>query len=60
MLLVQITPKNRDSIVWPEVSEVIEQVRLTNFTGAGRIYNCTDNAVRKFLVRNGVDLNAIK
>lgn len=45
---------------WPSVDEVISQVRLTNFSKTAKVYGCSDNAVRKFLSRNGVDWKTIK
>lgn len=51
--------KNKDLVDWPSVKEVIETVRLTNFVQAGRIYGCSDNTVRKFLSRNGIEPETI-
>lgn len=45
----------QSSINWPPLEEVIEKVRLTNFSKAGRLLGVSDNAIRKFLIRNGVD-----
>lgn len=42
-------------IDWPSVEEVVEQVRLTNFSQAGKILGVSDNAIRKFLKKNGID-----
>lgn len=44
---------------WPSVEEVTEQVRLTNFSQAGKILGVSDNAIRKFLKKNGVDLKSL-
>lgn len=51
---------NKEKIDWPPVEELIEQVRLTNFSQAAKMYNCTDSAIRKFLTRNGIDWRNIK
>ena len=52
--------RSRKQKDWPEVEEIVEQVRATNFSEAGKIYGCSDNAVRKFLTRNGIDYKTLQ
>lgn len=51
---------NEPVINWPSVDEVVKQVQLTNFSQAATLYKCSDNAIRKFLKRNGIDPKSIK
>lgn len=45
---------------WPPLEEVVETVRLTNFSRAGKMMGVSDNAIRKFLQKNGVDPKSLK
>ena len=52
--------KNRNyipkvKIIWPPVDEVIENIKLIGYSPYSRILGVTDNAVRKYLVRSGVN-----
>lgn len=39
---------------WPSPEEVLQMVKDTNFTQTGKKLGVTDNAVRKYLIRNNV------
>lgn len=47
-------------IDWPSTEQVLQMVKDTNFLQTGKKLGVTDNAVRKFLVRNGVNLKELK
>jgi Zn finger protein HypA/HybF involved in hydrogenase expression len=47
-------------LIWPSLEEVIKLVKTTSFLEAGRILKRSDNSIRKFLVRNGIDLPTLK
>ena len=57
-LCMEKIPKAK-KIDWPSVDEVILLVQNTNFSAAGRKLGVSDNAIRKFLTRNGVDYKSI-
>lgn len=49
--------KNRKTkISWPSVEEVISMVQDTSFLQVGKDLGVSDNAVRKYLKRNGVNV----
>lgn len=50
----------RDKIEWPEVDEVIMMVESNGFRQTGRLLGVSDNSVRKYLLRNGIDFKSIK
>lgn len=42
-------------INWPEgLTSVLEYVKKYGFAAAGRLYNCSDNSVKKMLKRNSL------
>lgn len=48
------TRKYREMFCWPPINEVVELVRKTSFLNAGKQLGVSDNAIRKFLKRNGI------
>lgn len=46
-------------VAWPSVEEVVKLVKDTNFSKAAVQLGCTDNAIRKFLVRNNINIKII-
>lgn len=55
--------KNRvgkTKIDYPPIDVIVSMVRNTNFTKAANEIGCTDNALRKYLGRNGVEWKKIK
>lgn len=47
-------------IQWPLPTEVVELVRQMGYSGAGRLLGVSDNAVRKYLGKCGVDITNLK
>lgn len=47
---------HKPKIKWPAPALVLEMVKDTNFLAVGKKLGVSDNAVRKFLKRNGIDL----
>lgn len=47
--------KNTKVAVLPPLSEVLARVLETSYRQAGRDYGVSDNTIRKFFVRNGID-----
>ena len=53
---VPCTRKSRPDVLnWPPVSEVVSLVNETNFYQAGKKLGTSDNSIRKFLQKHGVD-----
>lgn len=53
---VPCTRKSRPDVLdWPPVSEVVSLVNETNFFQAGKKLGTSDNSIRKFLQKYGVD-----
>jgi hypothetical protein len=57
----QKTPSRREGVIdWPPVAEVVEKVRLTNFTQYAIVLGVSDNAIRKYLQRSGIDPKSLR
>lgn len=52
--------RGKNVLDWPPVEEVISMVRSSSFLQTGKRLNRSDNAIRKFLKRNGINLSTIK
>jgi hypothetical protein len=52
--------KKVDHYQYPEIEELILMLKKSNFSAVGRELGMTDNAIRKYLKRNGVDPKSIK
>ena len=50
---------NKTKIDWPSVETVVFIVTQSNFSEAGRRLGVSDNAVRAYLERNGVDWRSL-
>lgn len=50
---------HRTKINWPEVTDLITQIKNTNFTIVAKKLGVSDNAVRKYLVKNNIDFKNI-
>jgi len=51
---------NRGSSTYPPIEELIEMIRNSSFLAVGKELGVSDNAVRKYLQRRGVDTKTIK
>lgn len=45
---------------WPPIEEVLELVRKSNFRQAAKSLGASDNGIRKFLARNGIDVATLQ
>lgn len=52
--------KRVDRHQYPEIEELILMLKKSNFNAVGRELGMTDNAIRKYLKRNGVDPKSVK
>lgn len=52
--------KRVDLHQYPEMEELILMLKKSNFSAVGRELGMTDNAIRKYLKRNGVDPKSVK
>lgn len=43
-----------------DLDNIIKKIKETNYRQTAKIYNCSDNAIRKFLIKNNIDLNQFK
>jgi hypothetical protein len=50
----------RQKIVWPPLPEIIQQIKNSSFRKTAENLFVTDNAIRKYLIRNGVNPKEIR
>lgn len=46
-------PKSQPKILWPSIEEILELLEIYSFVEVGQRLGVTDNAVRKYIKRNG-------
>lgn len=51
---------NRTKIVWPDISSMIDMIKTSSFTQVSSILGVTDNSIRKYLIRNGIDPKSVR
>ena len=49
-------PKTKPKIIWPPVEEILELLEIYSFVELGQRLGVTDNAVRKYIKRTGVEV----
>lgn len=52
--------KRVDILQYPEMEELLLMLKKANFSAVGRELGMSDNAIRKYLKRNGVDPKSVK
>lgn len=52
---VKCSGEKSKKIVWPEIQELISLIRTNSFVYASSILGVSDNAIRKHLIRNGIN-----
>ncbi len=55
-----LSRRGKNTLSWPPIEEIISMVKASSFSQAGRDLNRSDNSIRKFLARNGIDLSTLK
>jgi hypothetical protein len=50
----------KPKIDWPDVDVIVDKLANQSFVSLGRELGVSDNAIRKYLIRKGVELNSLK
>lgn len=59
-LILEFLEKANRKIIYPELNTLIDSVKEKGFVKVGKDLGCSDNAVRKYLIKQGIDLKSIK
>lgn len=51
---------NRNKIQWPDIYIILNELKSTSFLELGKKYGVSDNAIRKHLIKHGINPKIIK